>query len=78
VVKVKVLDVDVDRQRIGLSLRLGGKPARGPAAKPAAGRDTAKQNRGERRRPGNGAGRRDAAPAGGSMAQALRDAGFGK
>lgn len=76
VVKVKVLDVDVDRQRIGLSLRLGDKPARGPAAKPAAGRGTGKQNRGERR--GNGGGRRDAAPAGGSMAQALRDAGFGR
>ncbi|OBK83806.1 Tex family protein [Mycolicibacter sinensis] len=76
VVKVKVLDVDVDRQRIGLSLRLGDKPSRGPAAKPAAGRDTGKQNRGVRR--GNGGGRRDAAPAGGSMAQALRDAGFGR
>jgi len=74
VVKVKVVDVDIDRQRIGLSLRLGDKPARGP--KPAARNDAAKQNRG--RRPGNGAGRRDAAPAGGSMAQALRDAGFGK
>ncbi|GFG69974.1 Tex family protein [Mycolicibacter senuensis] len=76
VVKVKVVDVDVDRQRIGLSLRLRDKPDRGSAAKPAAGRDTGKQNR--ERRPGNGAGRRDAAPAGGSMAQALRDAGFGK
>jgi uncharacterized protein len=80
VVKVKVIDVDVDRQRIGLTLRLGDKsgdkPARGPAAKPAARADTAKQNRG--RRPGNSAGRRDAAPAGGSMAQALRDAGFGR
>jgi uncharacterized protein len=80
VVKVKVVDVDVDRQRIGLTLRLGDKPAdkpaRGPAAKPGARGDNAKQNRG--RRPGNSAGRRDAAPAGGSMAQALRDAGFGK
>lgn len=79
VVKVKVVDVDIDRQRIGLSLRLGdnaNKPARGPVAKPAARGDTAKQNRG--RRPGNGAGRRDTAPAGGSMAQALRDAGFGR
>jgi uncharacterized protein len=81
VVKVKVLDVDVDRQRIGLSLRLGDKadkPVRGSAAKPAARRDAGTQNRGERRRPGNGPVRRDAAPAGGSMAQALRDAGFGK
>ncbi|BBX23098.1 RNA-binding transcriptional accessory protein [Mycolicibacter terrae] len=74
VVKVKVVDVDVDRQRIGLSLRLGDKPARGPAAKPAARRDTGKQNRGDRR--SNAPGRRDAAPTGGSMAQALRDAGF--
>jgi len=83
VVKVKVLDVDVDRQRIGLSLRLGDKPAgkagksaSGPGAKAPARRDTGKQNRGERR--GHGGGRREAAPAGGSMAQALRDAGFGK
>jgi len=84
VVKVKVVDVDLDRQRIGLSLRLddkpgakpGGKPARDAGAKSAARRDPGKQNRG--RRSGNGAGRRDAAPAGGSMAQALRDAGFGK
>jgi len=83
VVKVKVVDVDVDRQRIGLTLRLGDKPAdkpgtssRGPGVKPAARGDAAKQNRG--RRPGNSAGRQDAAPAGGSMAQALRDAGFGK
>ncbi len=74
VVKVKVVGVDVDRQRIGLSLRLGDKPARGPAAKPAARRDPGKQNRG--RRSGNGAGRREPAPGGGSMAQALRDAGF--
>ncbi|MEB3020822.1 Tex family protein [[Mycobacterium] crassicus] len=85
VVKVKVLEVDVERQRIGLSLRLEdkpggkpGKPARGPAAQPAARRDPGKQNRGERRRPGNSAGGRDASPAGGSMAQALRDAGFGR
>ncbi|MGV0624871.1 Tex family protein [Mycolicibacter minnesotensis] len=89
VVKVKVVDVDVDRQRIGLTLRLGdqprdksggrpgGRPERGgQVAKPAARSDTGKQNRG--RRPGNGPARQDAAPAGGSMAQALRDAGFGR
>ncbi|MEB3051210.1 Tex family protein [Mycolicibacter sp. MYC123] len=84
IVKVKVLDVDVERQRIGLTLRLsdkpgdktGGKPSRGPAGQPAARRDPGKQNRGQR--PANTGGRRDASPAGGSMAQALRDAGFGR
>ncbi|MEO6793751.1 MAG: Tex family protein, partial [Mycobacterium sp.] len=73
VVKVRVVDVDVDRQRIGLSLRLEDKPGREPAARPATG----KQNRG-RRGPGNEAVRRDATPSAGSMAQALRDAGFGR
>ena len=88
VVRVKVLDVDVERQRIGLTLRLsdktgvksadktGARPSRGPAAQPAARRDPGKQNRGQR--PANTAGRRDASTAGGSMAQALRDAGFGR
>ncbi|MDT5315875.1 MAG: protein Tex [Mycobacterium sp.] len=80
VVKVKVLEVDVDRQRIGLTLRLNDTPqqrggqggqARGPAPK----------NRGERPNPHRqqkNSGRRDSAPAAGSMAQALRDAGFGR
>ncbi|UNB55515.1 Tex family protein [Mycolicibacterium sp. YH-1] len=85
VVRVKVLEVDVDRQRIGLTLRLNDTPARGQA-KPADGagkprRDDSKRGAPDRRNPGRdkNSGRRDAAPAAaGSMAQALRDAGFGR
>lgn len=63
VVKVKVLDVDVERQRIGLTLRLDDDP--GNATPPAkAGRRSG--------------GRRQAKPASGSMAEALKQAGFGK
>lgn len=85
VVRVKVLEVDVDRQRIGLTLRLNDTPARGQA-KPADGagkprRDDSKRGAPDRRNSGRdkNSGRRDAAPAAaGSMAQALRDAGFGR
>ncbi|BBY77063.1 RNA-binding transcriptional accessory protein [Mycolicibacterium parafortuitum] len=74
VVRVKVVDVDVERQRIGLSLRLGDetKPDRGP-------RKTDKP-RGPQRKPQrtNDSRGRDINRAGGSMAQALRDAGFGR
>jgi uncharacterized protein len=75
VVRVKVVDVDVDRQRIGLSLRLN---------------DEAKPDRGARRKerpptpkrkpqPSNNSRRPEGKPAAaGSMAQALRDAGFGR
>jgi len=64
VVKVKVMEVDVDRQRIGLSLRLDDEPGKsgksGKPAKPAK----------SRQKP-----RREQA-AGGSMAEALRRAGL--
>ncbi|AGB26558.1 transcriptional accessory protein [Mycobacterium sp. JS623] len=71
VVRVKVVDVDVERQRIGLSLRLN---------------DTPQQNRGKQtdqghaKRPNPNRGkqpRQKASDAGGSMADALRKAGFG-
>ncbi len=88
VVKVKVVDVDVDRQRIGLSLRLNDEPARGGEKK--SGRPAGNQNRnqgggnqqrgGQQQRNanrGNNSGRREAAPSG-SMADALRNAGFGR
>lgn len=97
VVRVKVIDVDVERQRIGLSLRLDDEPAsggRGPASKKSgAGGQSGGQgsrdrtgNRGGQRgdranRSANGrrdAGRGDRSQPSGSMAQALRDAGFGK
>ena len=64
VVKVKVMEVDVDRQRIGLSLRVDDEPGKsgksGKPAKPAK----------SRQKP-----RREQA-AGGSMAEALRRAGL--
>lgn len=90
VVRVKVVDVDVDRQRIGLSLRLGDE-ARGGDRRPGKGgpgnqqqgnqqrgnpRRGADQNRNSNR--GKQSGRRDAAPPSGSMADALRNAGFGR
>ena len=121
VVKVKVVEVDVDRQRIGLSLRLddevrtpgadrgarradarkgqeSGGPARGrnnaqaergrsggqkgSAQKNGAQKDGAQKNGaqkgGGQTRGGQGRGRRESQPLNGSMAQALRDAGFGK
>ncbi|CAM2742105.1 Tex family protein [Corynebacterium propinquum] len=98
IVKVKVLDVDVDRQRIGLSLRLDDEPGAGgnkpggnrPAGnKPGAARaadNRGGSNRGEKRgknkaknhakdKVKNG-GTQKNKPAG-SMADALRNAGFG-
>lgn len=117
VVKVKVVEVDVDRQRIGLSLRLDDE-VRTPGADRGArradtrngqesggaarGRNNAQADRGRsgggnkgsaqkrtgqkgsdhksggQGRGGQGRGRRESQPLNGSMAQALRDAGFGK
>jgi uncharacterized protein len=82
VVRVKVLDVDVERQRIGLSLRLNDTPQqdRGKRSDRAGAprRDTGNQRRGERKpNRGKDTGRQTAAPATGSMADALRKAGFG-
>jgi uncharacterized protein len=82
VVKVKVLEVDVDRQRIGLTLRLNDTPQQrgGHGGSGGQGRPPAPKNRGERPNPNRdkNSGRRESAPAAGSMAQALRDAGFGR
>ncbi|SEA57141.1 MULTISPECIES: Tex family protein [unclassified Mycobacterium] len=105
VVKVKVLEVDVERQRIGLSLRLnddpqrardgkrpeqGGAPRRDGGGQPrrdggnrgggggnSGGQNRGNQDRGRNPQRGNGGGRRESAPSG-SMADALRKAGFGK
>ncbi|MFR9853267.1 Tex family protein [Corynebacterium striatum] len=87
VVKVKVMEVDVQRQRIGLSLRLDDEPGQ-PAQRQGGGKrggnggssrggntgNGAKGGRGARGGRGNSGGR----PAGGSMADALKKAGFGK
>ncbi|MEU1208399.1 Tex family protein [Nocardia sp. NPDC005825] len=97
VVKVKVLEVDVQRQRIGLSLRLDDEPG---AGKPERGGPRANQGGGQRgggnrqggdrqggdrsggnRQGGNrnqGGGNRNQPAASGSMADALRRAGFGR
>ena len=66
VVKVKVMDVDVARNRIGLSLRLDDEPGQPAQKKP-------RKQRGQKR--GKPEGRREAS---GSMADALKRAGFGE
>ncbi|MDY5786532.1 Tex family protein [Corynebacterium sp.] len=85
VVKVKVVDVDVERQRIGLTLRLddeSGAKAQGRSAGKKRGRregagDTrgSRSGRGDRNGRGGAGGRRQAS---GSMADALKKAGFGE
>ena len=65
VVRVKVLDVDVERQRIALTMRLTD-----AAARPRRDAANPPKKQPAQRKP-------DRAPAG-SMAQALRDAGFGR
>ncbi|WP_454196095.1 Tex family protein [Nocardia sp. Marseille-Q1738] len=94
VVKVKVLEVDVARQRIGLSLRLddepgvpgkGGDKQRGQGGR-SGGEQRQRQNGQNRqqsqgRNQGQGRGgnqRRTAPPPSGAMADALRRAGFGQ
>ncbi|ORI18318.1 RNA-binding transcriptional accessory protein [Rhodococcus sp. 1168] len=87
VVKVKVMEVDIARQRIGLSLRLDDEPGAGSKDKSRGGQSDRRQggprregrvgdNRGGDNR--GGSGRQASTPAGGSMADALRNAGFGK
>ncbi|ORA31295.1 Tex family protein [Mycobacterium aquaticum] len=93
VVRVKVLDVDVDRQRISLTLRLNDTPERDQGKRPERGGDNrgGNQNRGggnnrggnqargnQSRGRGNDSRRREPNPPSGSMADALRKAGFGK
>ncbi|WNG90132.1 Tex family protein [Mycobacterium sp. ITM-2016-00317] len=75
VVRVKVVDVDVERQRIGLSLRLDDdvKPERTPrrgGERPAAPKRNPQRT--------NNSGRKEQSRPAGSMAQALREAGFGR
>lgn len=84
VVRVKVMEVDVERQRIGLSLRLKDEPQtarnKRPQGGPAGRGKDGGRDAGQRRsapRP-KSSGRQDGAPPGNSMAQALRDAGFGR
>jgi uncharacterized protein len=78
VVRVKVVDVDVDRQRIGLSLRLTDEAKAGQGKRPP--REPGNQNQTKRPNPNPNRGKpaRQPTPASGSMADALRNAGFGK
>ncbi|MGH3435823.1 MAG: Tex family protein [Sciscionella sp.] len=73
VVRVKVLEVDVARKRIGLTLRLADEPG-GRAERRAPEQRKAHSGGGGRDRRGGGTQR--AAPAGGALADALRRAGF--
>ncbi len=78
VVRVKVLEVDVERQRIGLTLRLKDDPRAGKATRPeGAGRPQKQPGQRNANRNNTSGGRAGSAPSG-SMAQALRNAGFGK
>jgi protein Tex len=92
VVKVKVLEVDVARQRIGLTLRLddepgkpaqgdnrGGRAPRGQGRGQQGGRGPAPARNQGQDRQGNGGGnqRKQTGAPSGSMADALRAAGFG-
>ena len=75
VVKVKVMEVDVERQRIGLSLRLDDEPGQ-PAPKRRNGNDGGGRSDGKnpRRTSARRGGRSDRGS--GSMADALKKAGF--
>ncbi|MFJ8693064.1 Tex family protein [Streptomyces roseolilacinus] len=85
VVKVKVLDVDVPRKRISLTLRLddeavAGRPSGGrPQRERGAGRPPQQRQGGgggQERRGGRGGDRQAPPPANGAMADALRKAGL--
>ncbi|CAM3947283.1 Tex family protein [Kibdelosporangium persicum] len=77
IVKVKVLEVDIPRKRIGLTLRLDDEVGK-PAPQGGGRRDGRDNNGGPRRGGQQRPQRRNEPPAGGSMADALRRAGFGK
>ena len=75
IVKVKVLDVDIPRKRISLTLRLDDEIG-GGRAKPAGGGSG--ERRGGQPRKGGQQRRREPAGGGGAMAEALRKAGYGR
>lgn len=72
VVKVKVMDVDVERQRIGLSLRLDDEPGQ-PSKKSQKKRGEVRSRAHRRAQAG-----KSTPSADGSMADALKKAGFGR
>jgi protein Tex len=77
VVRVKVLEVDIPRKRISLTLRLEDEPTTGPKSGGRPERSGGGRPRDQKPRGGSGGGRqeRQAAP-GGALADALRRAGF--
>jgi len=77
VVRVKVIEVDLDRQRIALTLRLNDTPQGGHRGERSDGKS---QGKGKRPNPSRDKkpGARESNQSTGSMAQALRDAGFGR
>ncbi|GAA2667507.1 uncharacterized protein LV78_003725 [Actinosynnema pretiosum] len=86
VVRVKVLEVDIPRKRIGLTLRLTDEPGRKPKDQQGERRGGGGGQRGggDRRGGGNGGGgnrgrqQQERPPANNAMAEALRRAGLGK
>ncbi|MFB7499247.1 Tex family protein [Streptomyces sp. NPDC056161] len=87
IVKVKVLDVDIPRKRISLTLRLDdeaapqGQQQRGGGGRPPQQRQGQRQGQGQRQRQGQGrggdrGGRQAPPPANSAMADALRRAGL--
>ena len=80
IVRVKVLDVDIPRKRIGLSLRLDDEVGSGGPTDRRAGRDRdtgAQRPRGDGAKGGEAQGRSGRDRSGGSLADALRRAGYG-
>ncbi|NIH78952.1 uncharacterized protein FHX46_001482 [Amycolatopsis viridis] len=82
IVKVKVLEVDIARKRISLTLRLDDEVTGGRAKPAGQGGKPAGQGGGERRggqpRKGGQPKRREPAGGGGALAEALRKAGYGR
>ncbi|MGC0268962.1 Tex family protein [Glutamicibacter soli] len=89
IVKVKVLEVDTDRKRISLTLRLDDElPAVGESGKPNGQRERSPRGHGQNSRSGqqrsgnrgrpNGGNRAEAPSGNTAMAEALRRAGLGK
>ena len=69
IVKVKVMEVDLPRQRIGLSMRLDDEPGQSRARPAAGGGEPRRDNRGPR--PGGGAPKPSGPPANSAFADAL-------
>jgi uncharacterized protein len=69
IVKVKVMEVDLPRQRIGLSMRLDDEPGQSRGKPVGQGGDGRRENRGPR--PGGGAPKPSAPPANSAFADAL-------